>query len=61
MYGIAQTHESIDHPHTIRILNNFQGFTKKSLRKNGRKPVDITKQTTMVSHIKRFYRGSKPF
>ena len=33
MYGIAQTHESIDHPHTIRILNNFQGFTKKSLRK----------------------------
>ena len=33
MYGIAQTHENIDHPHTIRILNNFQGFTKKSLRK----------------------------
>ncbi|MGI9593683.1 MAG: metal ABC transporter permease [Patiriisocius sp.] len=32
MYGIAQTHENIDHPHTIRILNNFQGFTKKSLR-----------------------------
>ena len=33
MYGIAQTHENIDQPHTIRILNNFQGFTKKSLRK----------------------------
>jgi len=33
MYGIAQNHENIDHPHTIRILNNFQGFTKKSLRK----------------------------
>ena len=33
MYGIAQTHENIDHPHTTRILNNFQGFTKKSLRK----------------------------
>ena len=33
MYGIAQTHENIDHPHTIKILNNFQGFTKKSLRK----------------------------
>ena len=33
MCGIAQTHENIDHPHTIRILNNFQGFTKKSLRK----------------------------
>jgi manganese/zinc/iron transport system permease protein len=33
MYGIAKTHESISHPHAIRILNNFQGFTKGSLRK----------------------------
>tara|TARA_B100000795_G_scaffold219378_1_gene173698 strand:- start:4412 stop:5536 length:1125 start_codon:yes stop_codon:yes gene_type:complete len=33
MYGIAQTHENIEHPHTVRILNNFQGFTQKSLRK----------------------------
>lgn len=32
MYGIAKTHENISHPHAIRILNNFQGFTKGSLR-----------------------------
>jgi manganese/zinc/iron transport system permease protein len=32
MYGIAQDHEDISHPHAIRILNNFQGFTKKSLQ-----------------------------
>ena len=31
MYGIAKTHEDFSHPHTIRILNNFQGFTRNSL------------------------------
>ena len=33
MYDIAKTHEDISHPHAIRILNNFQGYTKKSLHK----------------------------
>ncbi|MBZ0327742.1 MAG: metal ABC transporter permease [Altibacter sp.] len=33
MYGIAKDHEDISHPHAIRILNNFQGFTKKSLQR----------------------------
>ena len=33
MYGIAKTHEDISHPHAIRILNNFHGFTKKTLQK----------------------------
>jgi manganese/zinc/iron transport system permease protein len=33
MYGIAKTHEDFSHPHTIRILNNFQGFTRNSLGK----------------------------
>ena len=32
MYDIARTHENISHPHEIKILNNFQGFTKKSLQ-----------------------------
>ncbi len=32
MYNIAKTHEDITHPHAIKILNNFQGFTKKSLK-----------------------------
>jgi manganese/zinc/iron transport system permease protein len=32
MYGIAKTHDNISHPHAIRILNNFHGFTKGTLR-----------------------------
>ena len=33
MYGIVQDHENISHPHAIRILNNFQGYTRDSLKK----------------------------
>ena len=33
MHGIASTHEDISHPHAIRILNDFQGFTRKTLKK----------------------------
>jgi len=33
MHEIARTHENIAHPHAIRILNDFQGFARKSLRK----------------------------
>ncbi|WP_026451230.1 metal ABC transporter permease [Aequorivita capsosiphonis] len=33
MFGIAKTHENISHPHAIRILNNFHGFSKSSLQK----------------------------
>ena len=33
MYDIARNHKNISHPHAIRILNDFQGFTKNSLRK----------------------------
>jgi len=33
MYDIAKTHDDIDHPHSVRILNNFHGYTKKSLHK----------------------------
>lgn len=32
MYRIAKDHDNISHPHAIRILNNFHGFTKKSLK-----------------------------
>ncbi|GAA4105975.1 iron chelate uptake ABC transporter family permease subunit [Aquimarina addita] len=32
MYHIASDHENISHPHAIKILNNFRGFTKKSLK-----------------------------
>ncbi len=33
MYHIAETHEDISHPHAIKILNNFQGYTKSTLQK----------------------------
>ena len=33
MYHIAKGHETISHPHAIKILNNFQGFTKGTLQK----------------------------
>ncbi|ARV09592.1 zinc transporter [Winogradskyella sp. PC-19] len=33
MHQIAETHEDISHPHTIKILNNFQGYTKGTLKK----------------------------
>ncbi|RBP34583.1 manganese/zinc/iron transport system permease protein [Oceanihabitans sediminis] len=33
MYHIAETHEDISHPHTIKILNNFQGYTRGTLQK----------------------------
>ena len=33
MFHIAENHEDISHPHTIKILNNFQGYTRKSLQK----------------------------
>ncbi len=32
MFGIVETHENISHPHAIKILNNFQGFAKSSLK-----------------------------
>ena len=33
MFDIAETHENISHPHAIKILNNFQGFTRNTLKK----------------------------
>ena len=33
MFEIVQDHENISHPHAIKILNNFHGFTRKSLGK----------------------------
>ncbi|MDN6280638.1 MAG: metal ABC transporter permease [Psychroflexus sp.] len=31
MYRIVKDHDNISHPHAIRILNNFHGFTRKTL------------------------------
>ena len=33
MHHIAETHDNISHPHAIKILNNFQGYTKSTLQK----------------------------
>jgi len=31
MHHIVREHEDVGHPHAIRILNNFHGFTRKTL------------------------------
>ena len=33
MYHIVESHENVSHPHAIKILNNFQGYTKSTLQK----------------------------
>lgn len=33
MYHIVEDHEDISHPHAIKILNNFRGYSRKALRK----------------------------
>ena len=33
MFEITKSHEQISHPHSIKILNNFQGYTRRSLSK----------------------------
>lgn len=33
MHEIAKTHDDISHPHAVKILNNFQGYTKRSLKR----------------------------
>ena len=33
MYNIVESHDNISHPHAIKILNNFQGYTKTTLQK----------------------------
>ncbi len=33
MHNIAKNHKDISHPHAIKILNNFQGYTKNTLQK----------------------------
>lgn len=33
MYHIVEDHEDVSHPHAIKILNNFQGYSRKGLRK----------------------------
>lgn len=33
MYNIIENHEDFSHPHAIKILNNFQGYSRKGLRK----------------------------
>lgn len=32
MYRIVENHEDISHPHAIKILNNFQGYSRKGLK-----------------------------
>ncbi|WP_299132055.1 metal ABC transporter permease [uncultured Tenacibaculum sp.] len=33
MFDIVKTHEDKSHPHAVKILNNFQGYTRNTLKK----------------------------
>lgn len=55
MYDIAQTHEDISHPHAIKILNNFQGYTKGTLQKLVTKNY-VTIQGNMWSMTKKGFK-----
>ena len=33
MFDVVKDHPDITHPHAIKILNNFQGYTKGTLKK----------------------------
>jgi len=45
MFEIAQDHENISHPHAIKILNNFHGFTRKTLGKlEGKEYINVKGQ-----------------
>lgn len=54
MYEIAKNHQNKSHPHTIKILNDFQGFTRKSLKKLEAKNL-ITVEKNMWSMTEKGY------
>ena len=58
MYDIAKTHENISHPHAIKILNSFQGYTKKSLQKLEDKEY-ISVKNTMWSLTEKGYNKAE--
>lgn len=33
MYNLVKDHENVSHPHKVQLLNNFQGYTRKSLKR----------------------------
>lgn len=43
MHQIAKTHKDISHPHAVKILNNFHGYTRFTLQKLVRKNYVILK------------------
>lgn len=50
MFDIAKTHENISHPHAIKILNNFQGYTRASLKEMEEKEwVKVTGQDWLMT------------
>ena len=58
MYQIAETHENISHPHEIKILNNFQGYTKATLKKLVEKDYVTIKGSTWSMTKKGFKSAS---
>lgn len=46
MFDIARTHKNISHPHSIKILNGFQGYAKSTLKEMEEKEwVTVTGQS----------------
>lgn len=61
MYDIAKTHENISHPHAIMILNDFQGFTRGTLRKlEERQWIEVSQKSWMLTE-KGFKEASNLF
>ena len=57
MYDIAKTHENSSHPHSIKILNNFQGYTKKSLHKLEEQNLIVVNKTNWFLTDKGFVKA----
>lgn len=50
MYRIASTHENISHPHSIKILNDFHGFTRGTLKTmEEREWIEIEQKSWMLT------------
>lgn len=58
MYDIAKTHENVSHPHEVRILNNFRGYTKSSLKKLAEREYITIEGSTWSLTIKGFEKAT---
>ncbi|HRY33906.1 MAG TPA: metal ABC transporter permease [Bacteroidales bacterium] len=48
MYEIASAHEEFSHPHSVSILNDFRGYSKKCLRELEARNLIVLKENTWM-------------